>query len=45
MPVKWNGDVADSIILTTARACQAELWTQNDDFEGLAGVRYFPRHP
>jgi predicted nucleic acid-binding protein len=37
--------MADSIILTTARIHQAELWTQDDDFEGLAGVRYFPKHP
>lgn len=35
--------MADSIILTTARAHQSELWTQDDDFEGLAGVRYFSK--
>jgi len=35
--------MADSIILTTARAYQAELWTQDDDFEGMDGVRYFPK--
>ncbi len=35
--------MADSIILATARAHQAELWTQDDDFEGLPGVHYFPR--
>ena len=35
--------MADSIILTTARAHQARLWTQDADFEGIAGVRYFPK--
>ena len=32
--------VADSIMLTTARAFDAVLWTQDADFEGLDGVRY-----
>jgi predicted nucleic acid-binding protein len=32
--------MADSIILITARAYEAELWTQDEDFEGLKGVRY-----
>ena len=36
--------MADSIILTTTRAHQAELWTQDDGFEGIAGVHYFPKH-
>jgi predicted nucleic acid-binding protein len=31
---------ADSIILATARAYQATLWTQDSDFEGIEGVRY-----
>ena len=35
--------MADSIILATARAHRAELWTQDDDFEGLEGVHYFPK--
>lgn len=30
--------LADSIILATARARGAELWTQDADFEGLEGV-------
>ena len=33
--------MADSIILATARSHQAILWTQDADFSGLAGVRYF----
>jgi len=32
--------MADSIILATARACRATLWTQDSDFEGIEGVRY-----
>jgi predicted nucleic acid-binding protein len=33
--------MADAIILTTARAYQATVWTQDDDFAGLSGVKYF----
>jgi len=32
--------MADSVMLATARAYGAELWTQDADFEGLEGVRY-----
>ena len=32
--------MADSIILATAQAHAAELWTQDSDFDGLEGVRY-----
>ena len=32
--------LADSIILATARAHDAELWTQDAAFEGMEGVRY-----
>jgi predicted nucleic acid-binding protein len=35
--------MADSIILTTARANNAILWTQDDDFEGLDGVKYIAK--
>lgn len=34
--------MADSIILATARAEGAILWTQDIDFAGMEGVRYFP---
>lgn len=34
--------MADSLILSAARSLGAELWTQDSDFEGLAGVRYTP---
>jgi predicted nuclease of predicted toxin-antitoxin system len=32
--------MADSMILASARRAQAVLWTQDSDFEGLAGVNY-----
>ena len=32
--------MADSVILATARAHGATLWTQDADFEGLTGVEY-----
>lgn len=32
--------MADSLILSTAWARQAELWTQDEHFAGLPGVRY-----
>ena len=32
--------MADSIMLATARAHNAVLWTQNADFDGVAGVEY-----
>ena len=32
--------MADSMILATARAHLATLWTQDSDFEGIDGVRY-----
>jgi len=35
--------LADSIILATARQVGARLWTQDEDFEGLAGVHYRPK--
>ena len=35
--------MADAIILATARASRATLWTQDADFDGVAGVRYYPR--
>ena len=35
--------MADSIILTTANAYDAILWTQDADFKNMAGVKYFPK--
>jgi predicted nucleic acid-binding protein len=35
--------MADSLILATARAHQATLWTQDEHFEGMADVRYIQK--
>jgi len=35
--------MADSLILATARAHNATLWTQDADFEGLEGVQYMKK--
>jgi len=35
--------MADSIILATAQIHAAVLWTQDNDFEGIPGVKYFPK--
>ena len=44
MDAALNGlPLADSLIYATARRHDAELWTQDAHFEGLAGVRYFPK--
>ncbi len=34
---------ADSIILATARSFDSILWTQDRDFEGIDGVKYFAK--
>jgi len=36
--------MADSIILATRRKYGATVWTQDDDFKGIAGVNYFKRN-
>ena len=35
--------MADSIMLATAQQFQAILWTQDADFRGIVGVKYFER--
>ncbi len=35
--------MADSLILAAAREHGATLWTQDEHFEGLEGVQYFPK--
>jgi predicted nucleic acid-binding protein len=36
--------LADSVILTTARMFNAILWTQDEHFKGMDGVKYFQKH-
>ena len=35
--------LADSIIYATSQAYDATLWTQDEDFKNLEGVRYLPK--
>lgn len=35
--------MADSIMLATANTCEATLWTQDADFESVAGVKYIAK--
>jgi predicted nucleic acid-binding protein len=35
--------LADSIIYATAQSVQGIVWTQDTDFKGLDGVRFWPR--
>lgn len=35
--------LADSIILATTRVYRALLWTQDEDFQHIQGVRYIPK--
>ena len=37
--------MADSIILATAQAFEATLWTQDAHFKDIEGVRYIERNP
>ncbi|MBC7610231.1 MAG: type II toxin-antitoxin system VapC family toxin [Polaromonas sp.] len=37
--------LADSIIYATAQQGNALVWTQDADFDGLQGVRYFAKSP
>jgi predicted nucleic acid-binding protein len=39
--LKHQLPLADSIIYAIAKKFDAELWTQDGDFEALGGVRYF----
>ena len=41
--VEYKLPMADSVMLATARLCDATLWTQDADFEGVEGVRYVSR--
>jgi toxin FitB len=43
LSVELHLPMADSIILATALAHSAVLWTQDADFEDVKGVRYFPK--
>ena len=40
----WFGlPLADSVVMATAQACEAVLWTQDSDFERIEAVQYRAR--
>ncbi|MCC5805253.1 MAG: type II toxin-antitoxin system VapC family toxin [Opitutales bacterium] len=41
--IKYKLPLADSLIYAITLARKATLWTQDDHFEGLPHVRYFPK--
>lgn len=41
--LQYSLPMADSIILSTARAYQCIVWTQDSDFRNIADVRFFPK--
>jgi len=43
LSVEYTIPMADSLILATARAHDAMVWTQDRDFDGLENVNYFPK--
>ncbi len=43
LSIKKKTPMADSLIYATAVSRQATLWTQDQHFEGLDHVRYFPK--
>jgi len=40
LSVEHRLPMADSLMLATARRFEAVLWTQDSDFDGIAGVRF-----
>ena len=45
LSVETRLPMADSLVLATARAHDATLWTQDADFEGVPRVRYHAKRP
>jgi toxin FitB len=43
LSLEWKLPMADSIILATAQAHAASLWTQDSDFKSVPDVRYKPK--
>lgn len=41
--MQYRLPMADSIILATARDCNATIWTQDIHFENIQGVNYFQK--
>ncbi|GBD98154.1 tRNA(fMet)-specific endonuclease VapC [bacterium BMS3Abin07] len=43
LSITHNLPMADSVILATARAYEATLWTMDSDFKSIRGVKYFSK--
>ncbi|MFZ5808320.1 MAG: type II toxin-antitoxin system VapC family toxin [Chloroflexota bacterium] len=43
LSVQYHLPMADSLILSTAQEYNATLWTEDEHFQGIAGVRYFDK--
>ena len=43
LSIKFNLPMADSIILATAQEYNATVWTQDEDFKGIPGVKYLKK--
>jgi predicted nucleic acid-binding protein len=44
LSVEHRLPMADSMMLATANAHRATLWTQDADFDGIKGVKYISKH-
>lgn len=42
---QYSLPMADSIILSTARAFNCTVWTQDSDFKNISNVKFFPKDP
>lgn len=42
--IQYAVPMADSIMFATAQRHRATLWTQDSDFDGLPGTKYFAKH-
>lgn len=43
LSLEYHLPMADSMLLATAQACQAALWTQDEHLKGLPGVQYIEK--
>lgn len=43
LSLEYQLPMADSIILATAQAFKATIWTQDVDFKDISKVKYFPK--
>jgi len=43
LSLEYHLPMADSIVLATAHAFDATIWTQDVHFKSMSGVKYFPK--